>query len=67
VSLKDDQHRPPDSKWASVKDEWASTWWVERWGGGRRGLLAAVTLAVLLLGLIYIVQNVLGWPSPANF
>jgi hypothetical protein len=66
VSLKDDQHRPPGSRWASVKDGWASTWWVERWGG-RRGLLAAVTLAVLLFGLIFIMQDVLGWPSPANF
>jgi hypothetical protein len=66
VSLKDDQDRPRVSKWTNVKDGWASTWWVERWGGGRVGLLAAVALAILLFGLVYIVQNVLGWPSPAN-
>jgi hypothetical protein len=68
VSLDDDQGRQRVSKWASVKDGWASTWWVERWSGPRVALIAAVAVAVaiLLLGLIYTVQYVLGWPSPAN-
>lgn len=66
MSFKDDQQRPQADRWASVKDGWAGTWWAERWGGGRVGVLAAVALTVMLFGLVYILQNVLGWPSLAN-